>query len=205
MHLSETQINDLVDETLPPAELKSALAHMSECEACRSEVDALRALLQRVAQLPTSIAPARDLRSEMWAKTERKTLWAWRFPLAAAAVLLIVASSAITMLVTRAQPGPVLKVEQPARAPVDLVTLDRRYGDEVRELQRTLQQNRSSLSPETVRILEENLQIIDRAIQEARSAIATDPGSEMLGELLRSAYQRKLDLLKQAARSSAAT
>jgi hypothetical protein len=65
--------------------------------------------------------------------------------------------------------------------------------------------NRTQLAPETVRILEENLRIIDTAIQEARAALARDPQSAALGEMWRSAYQRKLELLEQAARSTAGT
>lgn len=205
MHLTETQINDFVDGVLSPAEAGSVAQHVAQCAACRGEVDALRAIVQRVALLPKEITPARDLRADLWACTERKTLWAWRYPLAAAAVLLIVASSTLTMFMMRPQDGPVVKAEASAGPRVDLVNLERQYGDEVKELQRTLRQNRTSLSPETVQIMEENLQIIDRAIGEARTALQNDPNSAMLGELLRSAYQRKLELLKQAARSSAAT
>ena len=79
--------------------------------------------------------------------------------------------------------------------------------EQLRTLQtlRVLREQRAELSPETVQILEENLEIIDKAIQDARSALVNDPQSDMLGEMLRSAYQRKIDLLKQAARSSAET
>lgn len=205
MHLTESQINDLVDETLSNSELSQALQHLNSCTQCRAEVDELRAMLHRIAQLPVAIEPSRDLRAEMWAKADRKTLWSWRYPLATAAVVLIALSSAITVLVLRPNEGPVIRmVEAPAPA-VDLVSLERQYSVEVEALQRMLRQNRESLLPETVQILEENLRIIDTAIQEARTALANDPNSSTLGELLRAAYQKKLELLKQAARSSAAT
>ena len=206
MHLTESQINDLVDESLGQEELARALLHVADCAACRGEVEALRIMLHRIAQLPASIAPERDLRHDVWAQADRKTLWSWRYPLAAAAVLLIAISSAITIFVTRAEDNaPVLKTAQQPAQPIDLVSLERQYSTEVEELQNLLRQNRDALAPETVRILEENLRIIDEAIAEARAAIDRDPQSRMLGELLRSAYQRKVDLLKQAARSSAAT
>jgi hypothetical protein len=206
MHLTDTQINDLVDESLPTHELTQALQHVNSCAQCRAEVEALRTMLHRIAQLPVAITPQRDLRSDMWAKVDRKTLWSFRYPLAAAAVLLIALSSAITVLVLRPAGAPEIRVTETQATPsVDLVSLEREYSQEVEELQRTLRQDRASLSPETVRILEENLRIIDAAIQEARTALASDPQSGMLGELLRSAYQRKVELLKQAARSSAST
>jgi hypothetical protein len=206
MHLTEAQINDLVDETLSDDEQSRVLTHISACAECRAEVDALRHVLHRVGQLPTSIQPQRDLRPATWAKSERKTLWSFRYPLAAAAVLLIALSSAITYFVTRDdESGPVVRMTQTQNTnTVDLVSLERQYSNEVEELQRALRQNREALSPETIRILEENLRIIDSAINEARAALTNDPASHTLGEMLKSAYQRKLDLLKQAARSTAA-
>src|SRR5687768_10161540 len=169
MHLTETQINDLVDENLAAGELTRALQHLATCSECRAEVDELRAMLHRIAQLPASITPARDLRSDMWAKIDRKTLWTWRYPLAAAAVLLIALSSTITVFVLRPDQGPVITVTETQSAPsVDLVSLEREYSQEVEDLQRLLRENRETLSPETVRILEDNLRIIDAAIQEAR-------------------------------------
>jgi hypothetical protein len=206
MHLTDTQINELVDETLPTHELTVALQHVNTCSQCRAEVEELRAILHRIAQLPAAISPPRDLRSDMWVKVDRKSLWSFRYPLAAAAVLLIALSSAITVLVLRPQNSPEIRITETQAIPsVDLVSLEREYSQEVEELQRALRQDRESLSPETVRILEDNLRIIDTAIQEARTALASDPQSGMLGELLRSAYQRKVELLKQAARSSAST
>jgi bacterioferritin-associated ferredoxin len=206
MHLTDTQINDLVDETLSTHELTLALQHVNHCAQCRAEVEELRTMLHRIAQLPAVIPPSRDMRSDMWAKVDRKTLWSFRYPLAAAAVLLIALSSAITVLVLRPETAPQITVMETQTTPsVDLISLEREYSQEVEELQRALRQDRESLSPETVQILEENLRIIDAAIQEARTALATDPQSGMLGELLRSAYQRKVELLKQAARSSATT
>ena len=205
MHLTETQINDYVDETLEPGEQASVTEHVHACAECRAEVAALQTMLQKVGALPTSIAPARDLRPNMWAQTDRKSLWHWRYPLAAAAIVLIAVSSLLTLVLSRNETvqTPTAIVTTPNT--VDLVSLERQYTSELEELQRILRNNREDLAPETVQILEENLRIIDSAIQEARSALTRDPNSSTLGELLRSAYQRKLDLLKQAARTSAST
>lgn len=206
MHLTETQINDFVDGTLNADELSHVHAHVTSCAQCRQEVDVLRALLARVGQLPTSIHPARDLRPQMWAQTDRRTLWHWRYPLAAAAVALIAITSIVTLRLTHSS-EEVRISQQPAPAPasVDLVSIELQFSTELETLQRALRENREQLAPETVQILEENLRVIDSAIQEARSALARDPNSSTLGELLKSAYQRKLELLKQAARTSAAT
>jgi hypothetical protein len=205
MHLTEIQSNDFIDEALSPSELAAVQQHLAGCAECRAELATLRALVQRVGRLPSVIEPQRDLRPQIWAQADRKTLWNWRYPLAAAATLLIAVSSLLTVLVMRDREEAARPVAIGQPVTIDLVNMERRYTAEVEDLQRALQQNRDRLAPETVRIMEENLRIIDSAIQEARNALANDPQSAMLGELLRSAYQRKLDLLKQAARSSAST
>lgn len=204
MHLTEQQLNDFVDQALDASDADAVSAHLQSCAQCTREIEALRALLERVNGLPASIMPARDLRPGIWARADQKSLWHWRYPLAAAAILLIAITSTVTVLVTRNEGGPVVRVTE-TPATVDLVTLENQYGPEVETMERMLREQREQLAPETVQILEENLAIIDKAIQEARAALISDPQSNMLGELLRSAYQRKLDLLKQAARSSAAT
>jgi hypothetical protein len=204
MHLNEQQINEYLDGELSDNDAAYVETHLHDCAECRAAVEALRHLLARVGQLPRDIQPDRDLRPGIWQQAERRTLWHWRYPLAAAAVLLIAISSTMTVLLTRDTDGPVVRVTESPN-PVDLVSLETRYTNELADLQRTLREQRDRLSPETVRILEENLAIIDRAIAEARTALVSDPQSDMLGELLRSAYQRKIDLLKQAARSSAET
>jgi hypothetical protein len=204
MHLTESQINDYVDASLTSADAADVAAHLAGCTDCQREAEALHRLVQRVGALPSAITPGRDLRPGIWAQADRKTLWHWRYPLAAAAILLIAISSTVTILLTRNETAPTVTVVEPSGR-VDLVRLESQYSTEVESLEHTLRERRAELSPETVRILEENLQIIDKAIQEARTALLNDPQSDMLGELLRSAYQRKLDLLKQAARSSAET
>ena len=51
----------------------------------------------------------------------------------------------------------------------------------------------------TVRVLEENLAIIDRAIADARTALEQDPASRYLNGHLGRTLRRKVDLLQRAA------
>ena len=204
MHLTESQINDFVDDTLDAHERDAVRAHVDQCAECRAEIEAIQAMVQRVGTLPRAIEPMRDLRPQIWAKADQRGLWQWRYPLAAAAILLIAISSIVTLLVSRGDDGPTARIEVPTGS-VDLVSIEQQYSTELEQLQQLLRDNREDLAPETVQILEENLRIIDSAINEARTALAKDPNSHTLGELLKSAYQRKVELLKQAARTSAAT
>ncbi len=82
---------------------------------------------------------------------------------------------------------------------------ERQYDAAVLDLQRGLEQGRSRLSPETVRVLERNLKTIDTAISEARSALAADPGNVYLNDHLARTMRKKLGLLRQANAIAAAT
>ena len=75
---------------------------------------------------------------------------------------------------------------------------DPRYDATIAELQRTLAEGRGKLDTTTVRILEQNLAIIDRALEEARRAVAADPANTYLRSHLASTMRRKVDLLRRA-------
>jgi len=220
MHLTELELNDFADGVMDAPHAEAAARHIATCADCAREVERIVALKTQLAELPAEIAPARDLRSGMWQKIDdagitdiahahtRIRAYAPKLRLAAAAVLLIAASSAITLAIVKHN-----GVNYPAKAANgsrSLVAyneraLEREYAGELEQLQAIVQKSRGTLAPETVRILEDNLKIIDNAIGEARNALAADPNSDMLVDLLRSAYERKLELLRQVAKSSSST
>jgi Putative zinc-finger len=63
--MTHEQILDLLDDfvggDLPPREERDVRRHLMQCEGCRAEEQALRALLDEAAALPDEIVPARDL------------------------------------------------------------------------------------------------------------------------------------------------
>ena len=66
-------------------------------------------------------------------------------------------------------------------------------------LQRAPQSGRGQLDPATVKIVEQNLAIIDQAVDDARRAMAQDPANADLSGYLQETKRRKLDLLRHAA------
>jgi putative zinc finger protein len=80
------------------------------------------------------------------------------------------------------------------RAHSDLV-----YGREIDMLQNIVSQRRTQLDSSTVAIIEKNLKIIDRAIEQSRAALAKDPASRMLDQQLTHALDKKVELLRTAA------
>jgi hypothetical protein len=83
--------------------------------------------------------------------------------------------------------------------------MERSYEDAISEVQQALRGQQSGLSPETLRVLQANLDIIDRALGEARAALRADPGNDALSALVRSGYERKLDVLRSASTHSRAS
>ena len=80
--------------------------------------------------------------------------------------------------------------------PVSLA--DAQYDAAVADLERALAKGRGRLDKTTIAIVEENLTIIDRAIAQAREALAADPANSYLSGHLIEARRKKLDLLRRA-------
>jgi len=70
--------------------------------------------------------------------------------------------------------------------------------DAIAELERRLVEGRGGLDSSTVRVLEESLATIDRAIDQASRALALDPGNAWLTRHLADAKARKVRLLERA-------
>lgn len=126
--------------------------------------------------------------------------------LAAAAVILAALSSGIAWQVAggiqarRAEPSSSV-VQTPAKS--DLLLASRiaasDYESAISELERVLDGGRARLDTATVRKVEEKLALIDKAIDEARQALAADPSNAYLNRYLAGTMRRKLDLLRRTA------
>jgi len=76
--------------------------------------------------------------------------------------------------------------------------IDAHYDGGVDDLERTLDRGRDRLDPETIRLLEQNLEAIDKAIDQCRRALDADPANTYLNNHLAATRQRKLALLRRA-------
>jgi hypothetical protein len=79
------------------------------------------------------------------------------------------------------------------------------FAGEINQLQTVLGERRSQLDPETVKVVEDNLELIDTAVRHARSALAKDPASGFLMRQLDGVLQKKVELLRTAALLPAST
>jgi hypothetical protein len=73
------------------------------------------------------------------------------------------------------------------------------YDREIARLRAIVNQRRAELDPATVAIIEQNLQVIDRAIAQSRAALAKDPGSSFLHDQLDGVLNKKVEILRTAA------
>jgi hypothetical protein len=79
------------------------------------------------------------------------------------------------------------------------------YGKEIEMLERIVSQRETQLDSSTIAIIRKNLRIIDAAIEQSRAALVRDPASQLLGEQLTHALDKKVELLRTAAMLPAST
>jgi anti-sigma factor RsiW len=215
------RLSEYLDDALSGAERVQIEAHLVGCPECRETLAALRAVAARAASLEDG-APDHDLWPGVAQRigaarpaVEPVVGGAWRrlrltltVPQLAAAALALMAVSAGSMWLTRPRP-PVM--QQAAAPPVAgpaitiaPVAMGEGYESAVRDLEQVLAEGRDRLDTATVRVLEQNLRIIDEAIAESRQALEADPASPYLNAHLAQTMKRKLELLRQAARLTTA-
>ena len=125
-----------------------------------------------------------------------------RWALAAAALLFVVASSAVTLLIVRGDGGPtehelvasrIASEESLAR----FAELEAAYLRAAAELVDALEQERRAIPPDVAVRAERSLLVIDEAVRESRAALANDPDNAALAELTLAAHRRKLEFLQR--------
>lgn len=154
-------------------------------------------------QLATEISPERDLWPEIAAEiTEpRRSRWTPILAQAAAIVLLVGASSALTYVAVKDDSGPVISV-----AP-ELVFEQASFGgnyhlgpgfqDARNSLRAALDVEMARLSPEASGDVRANLDLIHEAIVEINAALEEEPDNTLLQQKLLQAYREELTLLRR--------
>ena len=193
--------------------------HVAACEICSAEVESLKRIVARAADLPKSIEPPAEswsnirtaiLRDENTGRAHVATtaMPFWRRPLvvaAAAAAVVAVLSSTITALYLNSRsPSNVASATPNGSGDTTPATLaaftieENNYLRTAAALQDLLDQQETALAPETVAQLKASLRTIDEAILEARNALARDPSNKLLIEMLSASYKQKVDLLRRS-------
>ena len=190
---------DLIDPflagTLAAARRQAFEDHLASCPSCREALADARVLAPAAAALPRAIDPPRDLWPSINRRLPRRGRPWWRTAAlaAAAAIMLMAGSSALTLWLVRDRGAP-------HAAAGTTPAIEAGYVSATADLMRALDAERGRFSPATVATLERNLAVIDAAIAESRAALAADPGNRDLAALLWASYRQKVALLQQASR-----
>ena len=215
-HMSWETINDLADGRLSATERTGALAHIRACVACAAQVADLQSVLTSAKAIPGELTPP----AEAWtaiadridrtktvtlpvASSARPGLKVSRGQLAAAALVLVAASSAITSVVMRRESatGPgntVTSVSAASPVTSEVARIEDDYLATASQLRATLERERAGLSASTIATVERSLALIDEAIAEAREALLNDPANDALRSLLRRSHEQKIEFLRRS-------
>jgi tetratricopeptide (TPR) repeat protein len=206
------RLSDYLDDELSPGDRAALEAHLTTCPECAVTLDELREVVERARTLPAR-PPAADLWTGIEPRLERsaavmpfraRTLArriSFTVPqlVAASLALMVMSGGGVWVLQHggRATDLPPLEAANPSIAPASLT--DPRYDEAIADLEQALEAGRADLDPGTIKILEANLDAIDKAIDQSRRALAVDPANVYLNSHLADARQRKLALLRRAA------
>jgi anti-sigma factor RsiW len=218
------RLSDYLDGHLGADERAEVERHLGACSACATVAGELEAVRARARTLGP-IAPPRDLWPAIRARLgdaevvpltripePRRARRIFRFTgpqLAAAGLALALATGAGGWSLRSLGAGEgALPAEAGAGGAAvgadvgaqSVATGSEPLAAELRELERTLDRARDRLDPNTLRILEKNLAVIERAIEESVAALEVDPGNAYVEGHLRASLERKRTYLREAAR-----
>lgn len=215
-------IHELVDGTLGPVRRAELQTHLDTCAECRGLVADLQKIRAAAAQLEP-VQPRDHVWMQIAARLHREgrvTTPAPQQPrsghlamLALAATLLLAVAGSLYILRFNDAPASTARetaVAGTAAAPAgnapasdavqsitdDLMVAEQHYQSAIVKLQEVAKSNDGAIDPETAAVLEKNLQVIDQAIAESRTALKTEPQSAPARESLFEALSQKVSLLQ---------
>jgi anti-sigma factor RsiW len=211
-------ISELVDGALAPAERARVDSHLDQCAACRGLLADLQSQRRATRGLPRLQPPpalweaiAHGLRAQgvkdgdkgegapgLFARASRTWLGL------AAAIVVVVLGAAIALQmrapadrqVATGQPGNVSAPDLVESVEADLRAAEQHYERAIAGLEKIATAENSTLDPQVAATLKKNLQIIDGAIAESRTALRSEPQSAPARESLFEALRRKMSLLQ---------
>jgi hypothetical protein len=207
-------LDDYVTGELPEDARPPVAEHVASCAICAEEVNGLKRVLARAADLPKSIDPPLEAwegikaaiqRDEASLTPTKRERFSSRHPMLlvlAASIVVAILSSGGTVAYLRSRASSAQSVangaDQATAASFAAFTIEENnYLRTAGALQDILDQQESALAPETVAQLKASLRTIDEAILEARNALARDPANKVLIEMLSANYRQKVDLLRR--------
>jgi hypothetical protein len=210
--LDDARLAGYADGTLPETDRVGVESHLAGCARCRGQLEWLRTLAVETSRLPRALRPERDLWSGIAARLEppgvlplrpARTVRFRPLTLVAAAVVLMIASAAVTALWLRRageQAPPTVTASNPGLPIVPAGTDPQARA--LAELVRQVRDLEQSLPASTRALVAGNLALIDTAIAESQKALAGRPENSAIELMLQARYRQRLELLEQARRAA---
>lgn len=207
IHPRQEQLSLYLDGELDVAEGSHLEGHIAECATCAALLTELRRVMARAMALED-----RPPRADLWpgvaaaigSTPSPRRRFSLSVPqlLAAGVALMLLSGGAVAGAFRLGGFGgarAAVPTEQP-RATVQSAgaVSERGYDAAIRQLEAELRAGRGKLDSMTVRVVQQKLRLIDRAILEAERALTADPANAYLTGHLTDTRMRKLDLLRQA-------
>lgn len=190
-------LDDFVAGKLDPTTEEAVRAHIATCAECAADLEAARFLAPRTAALPREKPADRDL----WVgieprlgRTEHRARSTGRILALAAALLLAVGAGWWLRGLAPRAPRPAPEVTGALPYESEVASLRAAMND----LEQALVEG-GRLSPAVSDGFRRDLQTLEAAITEASAALRADPTNDVVRELYRAAFRRKLEALRRVA------
>ena len=204
-HLTFEQISELAESRTPRAESRE---HLDACVECRATLERVQRLLDAAHALPREVAPPPEVWGALQSRvrsTRRTPARSWNVKWFAAAAAIVFFVGAALLLPPSVGKGkgkgaiqpPIARIQSPV-----VFAVEQNYAPTLDDLRRTLDQQRSTLSPATLQVIERAVATCDTAIAEARAALASDPANQTLLQILSAQFEHKVELMERATRLS---
>lgn len=208
-HLTFEQISDVAEARTPRADSRE---HLESCAECRATLERVRRLLDSAHALPRDIAPPPELWGALQARVRsappqaptRSRAWSVGWIAAAAVIVFVVGAALLLPPSVGKGKGKSAIVQSPVmnhQSPV-VLAVAQNYEPTLADLRRTLDQQRATLAPATLQVIERAIATCDTAIAEARAALASDPANQSLLQILSAQFEHKVELLQRATQLS---
>ncbi len=205
-HPEIERLNEYLDRELDARDQRRIEAHLSRCEDCRRALEGLSAIVSAASELPPVAPPDRIWESIASSLRERAPLSRaevrrafWRralYPALAAAASLVLGVSLWLVLRTGDRPEPGDQAALANMVTEELRAAESHYDKAIVGLEQIIAQNDGVLPQELASVLNQNLDLIESAIGESRTAMATEPQSTAAQESLLQALRSKVTLLQ---------
>jgi tetratricopeptide (TPR) repeat protein len=200
-HPAIERLNEYLDQELDPRDRRKIETHLSQCEECRRALDDLETIVRAASELPEVAPPERIWESIAASLIERKSLSKTPsrsafFPALAAAAALFVGVSLWLVLRSGETEAPADQAALAYMVTRELEAAESHYDKAIVGLEQIIAQNDGVLPQELASVLNQNLDLIENAIGESRTAIATEPQSPAAQESLLQALRSKVTLLQ---------